>query len=321
MGAHRGCSEHRSVYRQQRETIEIDRHSASSNASRPTNYHNISSSSSNASEKRSAKSLRYPEFDIPYTVMDEKQAYRATPPPTSTRMSRRKHLVLLLVASAYMVYTIWQFATGVSVPAETRFVPQEDAPVQAADKKLVPLEAHIMSKCPDARDCLRDLVLPTMMKSYDKVNFTLSYIGTPTEDDGVACKHGPSECMGNILELCAIHLYPDPKINLGFTMCLTREYSAIPDRSLVEDCALEHAIDIKALNDCATQDDVGFGVGLLRDSVRRSKEAGVTKSCTVRLDEEFYCIRDDGQWKDCPHGAGVNDLVIAIEKLYRTANS
>lgn len=50
-------------------------------------------------------------------------------------------------------------------------------------------------------------------------------------------------------------------------------------------------------------------------------QAGVTKSCTVRLNEEIYCIRDGGQWKDCPHGAGVNDLVIAIEKQYHTSSS
>ena len=45
-------------------------------------------------------------------------------------------------------------------------------------KELVPFEAHIMSKCPDARDCLKEMVLPTMQRVYDKVNFTLSYIGT-----------------------------------------------------------------------------------------------------------------------------------------------
>lgn len=50
--------------------------------------------------------------------------------------------------------------------------------VPITSKALVPLEAHIMSKCPDARDCLRELVLPTMQRSFDKVNFTLSYIGT-----------------------------------------------------------------------------------------------------------------------------------------------
>ena len=43
----------------------------------------------------------------------------------------------------------------------------------------------------------------------------------------------------------------------------------------------------------------------------------MTKSCTLRLNDEIYCIRDDGDWIDCPHGAGVNDLVIQVEKLYR----
>lgn len=41
----------------------------------------------------------------------------------------------------------------------------------------VALEAHIMSKCPDARDCLRDLILPAMEQINDKVDFQLSYIG------------------------------------------------------------------------------------------------------------------------------------------------
>jgi hypothetical protein len=43
--------------------------------------------------------------------------------------------------------------------------------------KRIPLEAHIMSKCPDARDCLRDLVVPAMEKIEKKVDFRLSFIG------------------------------------------------------------------------------------------------------------------------------------------------
>lgn len=124
--------------------------------------------------------------------------------------------------------------------------------------------------------------------------------------------------MGNIIELCAASLYPDPKTYLGFTMCLTKDYKEIPQRSLVEDCSLEHGIDFAKLNECAVQDDGGTAMGMLRDSVRRSRNAGVTKSCTVRLNEEIYCIRDGGEWKDCPNGPGVNDLVIAVEKLYRS---
>ena len=78
--------------------------------------------------------------------------------------------------------------------------------------------------------------------------------------------------MGNIIELCAASMYPDPKIYLGFTMCLTRDYQDIPQRSLVEDCALEHGIDFGKLNECVGRDDGGFGIGMLRDSVRRSTE-------------------------------------------------
>jgi len=93
----------------------------------------------------------------------------------------------------------------------------------------------------------------------------------PTANDGVACKHGAEECMGNIIELCAAYLYPEPRIYLGFVMCLTRDYNEIPQEELVQDCALEHGIDFDKLNACSSSDD-GFGVGMLRKSVTRSKE-------------------------------------------------
>lgn len=52
------------------------------------------------------------------------------------------------------------------------------SPLAANATYKVPLEAHIMSKCPDTKDCLRDLVIPAMEKIYDKVDFKLSYLGT-----------------------------------------------------------------------------------------------------------------------------------------------
>jgi hypothetical protein len=41
----------------------------------------------------------------------------------------------------------------------------------------VALEAHIMSKCPDAKACLEKLIVPAMVQISDKVDFRLSYIG------------------------------------------------------------------------------------------------------------------------------------------------
>ncbi|CAJ2502067.1 Uu.00g049200.m01.CDS01 [Anthostomella pinea] len=212
---------------------------------------------------------------ISLPVMEEKR------PRSRPRRRHRPLLILTLVAIVlYALYSfrpISSYAGRLVTPKPTAAASSdepspgaEESATTGATKNLVPLEAHIMSKCPDAKDCLKELVLPAMMRVYEKVNFTLSYIGTPTENDGVECMHGPNECMGNIIELCAHQLYPDPKIWLGFTMCLTRDYKQIPQRELVEDCALEHAIDFDKLNDCAAKDDGAFGMGMLRSSVQRS---------------------------------------------------
>ncbi|KAK5653895.1 hypothetical protein OQA88_7820 [Cercophora sp. LCS_1] len=204
--------------------------------------------------------------------MDEKQSGEMTP-INGVRQTRRNRSFMSLVLVAGLLYCYYHLQS-LSPPAADRWQIEDtqSQTVPQPTSALVPLEAHIMSKCPDARDCLRDLVLPAMQKTHSKVNFTLSFLGRPTDNDGVACKHGPEECLGNIIELCAQELYPDPKTFLGFTMCMTRDYRHIPQRSLVEDCALEHAIDFEKLNDCATKDDGAFGVGMLRNSVRRSSQ-------------------------------------------------
>ncbi len=57
--------------------------------------------------------------------------------------------------------------------------PSSDAEWVMVEKNTtkVALEAHIMSKCPDAKDCLQKLVVPAMEQISDKVDFQLSYIG------------------------------------------------------------------------------------------------------------------------------------------------
>lgn len=121
-----------------------------------------------------------------------------------------------------------------------------------------------------------------MVEISDRIDFKLSYIGKPTDhDDGVECKHGETECLGNMIELCAADKYPDPKIYLGFTYCLTRQYQKIPERHMIQDCAMEHGIDFARINDCLTQDDGGYVADLLQASFIRSAEANVSTSCTV----------------------------------------
>lgn len=213
-------------------------------------------------------------------IMDEKRPFL----PTRSRSLRRNRPILNIAIIAVLLFLVLTFRPlanygGVSVSfgegrsSGSREGDSSSTSASTTTKDLVPLEAHIMSKCPDARDCLKELVLPAMMRVNNKVNFTLSYIGKPTDsNDGIACKHGPDECMGNIIQLCAAHHYPDPKTYLGFVMCLERDYKLIPQRELIEDCALEHAVDFELLNDCAAKDDGAFGISLLRNSVKRSSD-------------------------------------------------
>lgn len=109
-------------------------------------------------------------------------------------------------------------------------------------------------------------------------------------DDTIECKHGETECLGNMLSLCAEDLFPNNTvIFLGFTTCLVTSYPRIPHRDLVENCALEHGIEFDALNACVSED--GKGLELLRESIERSKDAAVTRSCTVRVAGKKWCVR------------------------------
>ncbi|KAF7715255.1 Uncharacterized protein PECH_002125 [Penicillium ucsense] len=223
--------------------------------------------------------------------------------------------------------------------------------IQEGTGSKIPLEAHIMSKCPDAKDCLQKLILPAMEQISDKVDFNLSFIASVSEKSTeVDCKHGPGECIGNMLLLCAANLpfpptnddsllpevYPRTPIirSLGFANCMLNGYSHIPNREFIHECAMEHGIDFDALNRCASQQDddpdggeqdgpMLSGLALLRESALRSDSLGIKTSCTVRLDESVWCVRDNGEWKDCARdaeGSNPRVLVDAVNKLWEERN-
>ncbi|KAE8350069.1 hypothetical protein BDV28DRAFT_139837 [Aspergillus coremiiformis] len=214
-------------------------------------------------------------------------------------------------------------------------------PVPASSRK-VPFEAHIMSKCPDAEDCLQQLVIPAMEKISEKVDFELSFIASiSNQSSDITCKHGPGECIGDMLILCAQDLpfspegeaektYRMPTIrSLGFANCLISQYARIPDRTLVHNCALQHGIDFEALNSCVSKeeddpsDDDLSGLALLRQSAIHNANLGVSTSCTVRLDDSVWCVRDGAVWKDCAkegNGSKVSVLVEEVERLWKAKN-
>ncbi|GKZ66101.1 hypothetical protein AnigIFM60653_007185 [Aspergillus niger] len=220
-----------------------------------------------------------------------------------------------------------------------------------ASSNRIPLEAHVMSKCPDARDCLQQLVIPAMEQISDKVDFKLSFIAAVSNKSSeIQCMHGPTECIGDMLILCAANLPFPPESgamcskdartptirSLGFANCLISSYPDIPKRDLVQGCALEHGIDFEALNKCASReyDDLDddddsdettplSGIALLRQSALHSDKLNVRTSCTLRLNESTWCVRDGGVWRDCAQegeGSKVSVLVDEVKKLWDKVN-
>lgn len=117
----------------------------------------------------------------------EKLAYDV--PTTDTAVSfqtRRRHRViaglgrslatLLLCFCAY----VWINETFPESGSENDFFHSASTGLESqpklSDSQKVPLEAHVMSKCPDARDCLRQLVVPAMEQVSDLVDFELNFI-------------------------------------------------------------------------------------------------------------------------------------------------
>jgi len=104
--------------------------------------------------------------ELQHNVFTAQRAYmKAWSRTTSSKWHRRimygTTAFLLLIAAACMAFIISD-----ALDEEYRPYPSR-----------VPLEAHIMSKCPDARDCLHDMILPAMQNISHKVDFKLSYIG------------------------------------------------------------------------------------------------------------------------------------------------
>jgi hypothetical protein len=145
-------------------------------------------------------------------------------------------------------------------------------------------------------------------------------LSSVTHDDGAECMHGPGECLGNMLELCAARQYPDPKIYLGFTMCMSNQYEDIPSKELVEECALEHGMSFDKLNECANAESGALGLEMLRSSFNRTSALGVKKSCTVNVGDSVFAIRDGGEWTDLRNGSSAADLVAEVNRLYSPPN-
>ncbi|KAI7880384.1 hypothetical protein K492DRAFT_195218 [Lichtheimia hyalospora FSU 10163] len=172
-----------------------------------------------------------------------------------------------------------------------------------------------MSKCPDKVFC-ENVFSQVLDEVQVPVSLDVNYIAQANQSEEYqhTCKHGPTECLGNIQELCFKHVYPDYHQWFEFDLCLNEKYESIgTGTGLAEDCAGQLELSFEPVKDCIESDK---GLELLTKSVERTQSLGVQKSCTIYIDNRLRCIHD-GTWKDCDGGYEVEDFVKSIENAYQ----
>ncbi|CAO1626260.1 unnamed protein product [Jaminaea pallidilutea] len=204
----------------------------------------------------------------------------------------------------------------------------------ATAKQRVELTLGVMSRCPDAvfAEAAFDRVIPRVL---DELSLRFTYIGDEDEeeDTGVRCKHGPQECWGNIHQLCVQHALRPSRAGRDFNLSPSAAQRKVWDFIQCQDYDGIRNIGSEALAQQCLRTIKGpewekdgivdcvrgpLGKQLLRDSVRDSRRRGIEKSATIQLEGEgTICVRDGGEWKDCPGGHETADFVRQIEDAWR----
>ena len=72
------------------------------------------------------------------------------------------------------------------------------------------------------------------------------------------CQHGKEECIGNLIETCAIHLYPNASVYFPFVHCISEASSSIP-RKVAPLCAQKFKREYSKIEACVNG-DLGNGL-------------------------------------------------------------
>ncbi|XP_062595798.1 gamma-interferon-inducible lysosomal thiol reductase-like [Saccostrea cucullata] len=125
-----------------------------------------------------------------------------------------------------------------------------------ADK--VELTLYFESLCPDCKNFFRKQLTKTYNDIGEIINLTLVPYGNAreTKDETgqwkFTCQHGEDECVGNLIETCAIHILKNISSYFPFISCIEHDQFGTPKLS-ANKCAKSQGIDLKPILECSTR--------------------------------------------------------------------
>lgn len=201
-------------------------------------------------------------------------------------------------------------------------------PPPAAPRSRVMLDLYVASKCPDAPRCER--MLEPMLRTVGAlVDVRLSFIGQRNASAvfGANCLHGPSECAGNVVQLCTqahwpyhvnveVHQLPAHLNWLLFLKCAAEDADGQPFNhtalSLIPQntrrCLQRYSVPSATADKIDACVHGAEGAQLLGAAIDRthqmcghhSSTPGMAcKSCSMFIDGRPTCVLDDGRVYNC----------------------
>ncbi|KAK3087901.1 hypothetical protein FSP39_012291 [Pinctada imbricata] len=130
---------------------------------------------------------------------------------------------------------------------------------QLRQADMVNFTLYFESNCPDCKNFFRSQLSPNYEKLSGIMNLTLVPYGNAREQKSgsgkwkFTCQHGKEECIGNLIETCAIHLMKNISSYFPFISCIENDQFAEPQDS-AEKCAKKLGVDFKSIKECANSD-------------------------------------------------------------------
>ena len=203
------------------------------------------------------------------------------------------------------------------------------APPTPPPRPRVTLDLFLASKCPDGPRCQRMLapVLTSGVGAFVDVRLGFLAEANESEPSGFTCMHGPSECVGNLAQLCVHEHWPlHVDVEVGqlpahlnwmlFLECVAEAAdgsqfnhtadSLIPGNTNA--CLQRHGVPAAtadAIESCVAGAE---GKALLASSSQRTHAMcgahsdlprTACKSCSMYIDGQAACVVDDAQIYNC----------------------
>mmetsp|Transcript_46559 Transcript_46559/g.95253 ORF Transcript_46559/g.95253 Transcript_46559/m.95253 type:complete len:623 (-) Transcript_46559:152-2020(-) len=201
------------------------------------------------------KHFNVSQFLIPSPHSAEKQM-KLTPCAKTSPDCMSKKDGFMVIAD---VQSRWQIEGGVDQPLTDAAPAACDPP--KPDQKVLKMDMYVMGKCPWCAESL-EAIADTIKCDYTcelngktlsaRLQFEIHMVGLNNgtyEHPWLRAIHGPSELVGERLELCARQHYAKDYQYVQFMSCMDKNVSTIPLRA--PECAAKTGVDLDLLVACA----------------------------------------------------------------------